>query len=185
MNTVGLLTKTGTSYSSSSCLLQPSCIFILSAFVNAAGNEYRQQREGVLPHGQLGAFHTLRPLFPSLWVRQLSKMDANFFFSLHLRLSLMHLFAALKGYGLMIGDHSGYLRCSCKYSNEPSWVDGVRDNGSIFYLPLLVCDTRIYIVDGIIVPKSAWFAGINFSRNTPLPVPAEANAYSFTRLSFQ
>lgn len=104
---------------------------------------------------------------------------------LHLLLSLMHLSAALKGCGLMIGDHSTYLRCSCKYSNEPSSVDGVRDNGSIFYLPLLVCDSRIYLVDCIIVPKSAWFAGINFSRHTSFPAPAEANAYSFTRLSFQ
>lgn len=87
-------------------------------------------------------------------------------FSFFLLLSLMHLHATLKGYGLMMGDHSAYLRCSCKYSNEPSSVDGERDNGSIFYLPLLVCDSRIYLVDGIIVPKSAWFAGINFSRHT-------------------
>lgn len=83
---------------------------------------------------------------------------------LHLLLSVMHLYAALKGCGLMIWDHSTYLRCSCKYSNEPSSVDGVGDNGSIFYLPLLVCDSRIYLVDGIIVSKSAWFAGINFQR---------------------
>ena len=82
---------------------------------------------------------------------------------------LMHLYAALKGWGLLIGDHSFCLICSCKYSNEPSWVDGVRDNGSIFYLPLLVCDSWIYLVDGIVVSKSAWFAGINFSRHSLLP----------------
>lgn len=59
----------------------------------------------------------------------------------------------------MAGDQSIRLRRSCKYSNEPSSVDGVSDNGSIFYLPLLVCDSRIYLVDG---PKSA-----RFSRRKP------------------
>ena len=68
---------------------------------------------------------------------------------------MMHLPVTLKDCGLEIGDHSAYLKCSCKYSNVPSSVDGVRDNGSIFYLLLLVCDSRIYVVDGIIVPKSA------------------------------
>lgn len=73
----------------------------------------------------------------------------------HLLLPLMHLYVTLKGCGLMTADHSICLGCSCKYSNEPSSVDGMSDNGSIFYLPLLVCDSRIYSVDCIIVPKSA------------------------------
>lgn len=61
----------------------------------------------------------------------------------------------------------------------------MRDNGPILYLPLLVCDSRIYLVDAIIVPESARFAGINSSSHASLPAPAVANAYSFTRLSFQ
>lgn len=55
----------------------------------------------------------------------------------------------------MTGDHSAYLKCGGKYSNAPSSVDDVRDNGPILYLPLLVCDSRIYLVDAIIVPESA------------------------------
>lgn len=82
--------------------------------------------------------------------------------------SLMHLYAALKSRGLMTGDHSTYLRCSCGYSNEPSSVDGVRDNESILVSPLLVCDSRIYLVDCIMVPKSPWFAGITFQQ-TQIP----------------
>lgn len=116
------------------------------------------------PHGQLGASGTLGLFCPSLCERA-EHSACQCLFSFSLPLSLMHLYATLKGCGLMIGDHSTYLRCSCKYSNEPSSVDGERDNGSIFYLPLLVCDSGIYLVDGIIVPKSAWFAGINFSRH--------------------
>lgn len=135
------------------------------------------------PHGQLAASGTFRPFFSCLCVRYLSTMHDDFFFPLHLLPTLMHLYTTLKGCGLMTGDHSIYH--SCKYSNEPSSVDGGRDNGSIFYLPLLVCDSRIYLVDCIIVPKSAWFAGINFGTHTSFPTPAEANAYSFTRLSFQ
>lgn len=122
------------------------------------------------PRSQLCGSGTLRPL-PSLL--RVSPTYADLFPPpapiLHFLLSLMHLYAALKGCALMMGDHSIYRRCSCKYSNEPSSVDGVRDNGSIFYLPLLVCDSRIYLVDCIIVPKSAWFAGINFSPTHILP----------------
>lgn len=188
VNTVRSWTKTRSSHSSCFHLLQPSCIFILPAFVNAAGNEYWQQWEGVF---QIPSHHTVKsvhlaprgPSFPPCafaWAH-----SGLTFLLLHLLLSLMHLYSTLQGRGLMMGDHSTSLRCSCKYSNEPSCVDGVRDNGSIFYLPLLVCDSRIYLVDCIVVPKSAWFAGINFHRHASLPAPADANAYSFTRLSFQ
>lgn len=139
------------------------------------------------PHGRLCESGTSRPCSSPLFVSSLIPTDENFFFTpsrIYCRL-LMHLYAALKSRGLMTGDHSTYLRCSCKYSNEPSSVDGVRDNESILSLPLLVCDSRIYLVDCIIAPKSAWFAGINFSRRKSFPAPAEANAYSFTHLSFQ
>lgn len=171
--------------------LPPSTSFSLHAYLSLQllsmllemNIDNSERAFSIPPHGQLGASGILRPFFSSLCVRYnaCSLLPPP----LLLLLSLMHLSAALKGCGLMIGDHSTYLRCSCKYSNEPSSVDSVRDNGSIFYLPLLVCDSRIYLVDCIIVPKSAWFAGINFSRHTSFPAPAEANAYSFRRLSFQ
>lgn len=161
-------------------------IYPCSFFVNAAGNEYWQEWESVLyptTQSTLWIWHLkASPLFAA---SEPNVCRLVLFPPLHFLLSLMHLYAALKGCALMMGDHSIYRRCSCKYSNEPSSVDGVRDNGSIFYLPLLVCDSRIYLVDCIIVPKSAWFASINFSRHTSFPAPAEANAYSFTRLSFQ
>lgn len=55
----------------------------------------------------------------------------------------------------MMGDGSVCLGCSCKYSNEPSSDDGSADNGSIFYLPLLVCDSRMYLLDCAVVSQKA------------------------------
>lgn len=154
---MGSLTKTRGSYSPSFHLLQPSCIFILVAFLSMLlemNIDKSERAFSIPPRSQLCGSGTLRPL-PSLL--RVSPTYADLFSPpiLHFLLSLMHLYAALKGCALMMGDHSIYRRCSCKYSNEPSSVDGVRDNGSIFYLPLLVCDSRIYLVDCIIVPKSA------------------------------
>lgn len=156
-NTEGLLTKTRSSSSSSYHLLQPLCIFILSAFFNAARNEYWQQWKGVFhpTTRSAGCILSASPWGVSFPHWMLASRAQCMPTPLHLLLPLMHLYAALKGCGLMMGDHSTYLRCSCKYSNEPSSVDGVKDNGSIFYLPLLLCDSRIYLVDGIIVPPKA------------------------------
>lgn len=161
-NTAGLLAKTRSSSSSS---FPPPSIYPCS-FCQCCWKWIltRVRRAfSIPPHGQLSSSGTLRLFCPSLCA--IAEHNERLF----PLLSLMHLYATLKGCGLMIGDHSFCLRCSCKYSNEPSWVDGVRDNGSIFYLPLLVCDSWIYLVDGIVVSKSAWFASINFSRHSLLP----------------
>lgn len=114
------------------------------------------------PHGHLGSSSTFR-----LFCASLCALDEHNKCQLPLP-TLMHLYATLKGHGLTTGDHSFCLSCSCKYSNEPSQVDSTRDNGSIFYLVLLVGDSWMYIVDCIVVSKSAWFAGINFTRHSLL-----------------
>lgn len=169
--------------------LPPSTSFSLHAYLSLQhlsmllkmNIDNSERAFSIPPRSQLCTPGTLRPfLFLLCEIAEDKACRLLFFLP-----SLIYLYATLKGCALMMGDHSPFLRCSCKYSNEPSSVDGVSDNGSIFYLPLLVCDSRIYLVDCIVVPKSAWFAGINFSRHTSFPAPAEANAYSFTRLSFQ
>lgn len=65
----------------------------------------------------------------------------------------MHFKSTFTSCDLMKGDCSACLWFSREYLNEPSLIDGVMENGLIFYLALLVCNGSIYLVDGIIVSK--------------------------------
>lgn len=181
-----------------SASFNPSCIFIVAALLSflsmLKGNGYwheggSREHSPIWPAWPSPCIRRLFPLCGEMddWEREGACIILPHFpthLRWRLRLPLMYLNATTKRVAAeWVGDHSiRWLGCCCKYSNEPSWLDGVSDNGFIFYLPLLMCDGGTSPVVRVILPPPSekchtHTAGINPA--LPARPPSEARGALF------